>query len=89
MFPDPFQQDISAASDEAARKYIEETDKEDRSDAEITRVMREAARAKAGQFRGTFSKYTAVANPKLGDQFLEEVEHVTKCLCYRCRSLLL
>jgi hypothetical protein len=61
------------ASDEAARKYLEETDPEDRSDAEITAVMREAAKTKAASFRGKFSKYTAVANPRLGDQFLEEV----------------
>jgi hypothetical protein len=68
-----YQQDISEASDEAARKYIEETDKEDRSDAEITAVMREAAKAKAASFRGKFSKVTTVANPRLGDQFLDEV----------------
>ena len=37
--------------------------------------MREVAKAKAASFRGKFSKYTIVANPKLGDQFLEEVQH--------------
>jgi hypothetical protein len=35
--------------------------------------MKEAAKTKAASFRGKFSKYTAVANPRLGDQFLEEV----------------
>jgi hypothetical protein len=35
--------------------------------------MREAAKAKAASFRGKFLKYTAVANPRLGVQFLDEV----------------
>jgi hypothetical protein len=64
------------ASDEAARKYLEETDKEDRSNADITAVMREATKAKAASFRGKFLKYTVVANPRLGDQFLEEVQYL-------------
>ena len=41
--------------------------------------MREVAKAKAASFRGKFSKYTVVANPKLGDQFLEEVQHSFGC----------
>ena len=48
-------------------KYLEESDKEDKSNADITAVMREAAKAKAALFRGKFSKYTAVANPRFGD----------------------
>lgn len=59
---------------------MEETDPEDRSDADITAVMRDAAKAKAASFRGKFSKYTAVANPKLGDQFLLEVQHCIRNL---------
>jgi hypothetical protein len=51
-----------------------ETDLEDKSDAKITAVMREATKAKVASFRGKFSKYTALANPRLGDQFLEEVQ---------------
>jgi hypothetical protein len=35
--------------------------------------MRAAMKAKAASYRGKFSKYTTVANPKLGDQFLDEV----------------
>jgi hypothetical protein len=38
-----FQQEIVEASDDAARKYYEETPKEDRSDAAVTAVMRHAA----------------------------------------------
>ena len=67
------QQDIAEASDEAARKYFDETEEKDRDPAAVTQVMRAAAKAKAGSHRGKFSKYAAVANPKLGDRFLEEV----------------
>jgi hypothetical protein len=35
--------------------------------------MRAAVKAKAASYRGKFSKFTAVANPKLGDKFLDEV----------------
>jgi hypothetical protein len=67
------QQDISEASDKAARKYFDETKEKDRDDATVTSLMRVAAKAKAASYRGKFSKYAAVANPKLGDKFLEEV----------------
>ena len=39
----------------------------------MTQVMRAAAKAKAASYWGKFSKYTTVANPKLGDRFLKEV----------------
>jgi hypothetical protein len=32
--------------------------------------MRVAAKAKQQSFKGQFSKFTAVANPKFGDEFL-------------------
>jgi hypothetical protein len=35
--------------------------------------MREAAKAKVASFRGKFSKYTTIANPRLGVQFLDEI----------------
>jgi hypothetical protein len=60
-------------SDDAARKYYDETSKEERSDTNVTAVMRAAAKTKLQSFKGHFSKYTAVANPKFGDEFLEEV----------------
>jgi hypothetical protein len=41
-----FQQEIAEAFDDAARKYYEETPKEDRSDSGITAVMRAAAKSK-------------------------------------------
>jgi hypothetical protein len=67
------QQDISEASDEAARKYFDETEEKDRDPAMVTQLMRTTAKAKAASYRGKFSKYVAIANPKLGDRFLEEV----------------
>jgi phosphoenolpyruvate synthase/pyruvate phosphate dikinase len=68
-----FQQEIAEASDDAARKYYEETPKEDRNDAAITAVMRHAAKTKQQSFKGQFAKYLAIANPKFGDKFLQEV----------------
>jgi hypothetical protein len=68
-----FQQEIAEASDDAARKYYEETPIEDRSDATVTVVMRAAARSKQQSFKGQFAKYLAIANLKFGDKFLEEV----------------
>jgi hypothetical protein len=39
----------------------------------VTAVIRAAAKTKLHSFKGQFSKYTAIANPKFGDEFLEEV----------------
>jgi hypothetical protein len=66
-------QDISEASDEAIRKYFDETEEKDRDPAMVTQLMRAAAKAKAASYRGKFLKYAAVANPKLENRFLEEV----------------
>jgi hypothetical protein len=68
------QQDISEAFDEAARKYFDETEEKDRDDVAVTSLMRTATKAKAVSYGGKFSKYVDVANPKLGDKFLEEVK---------------
>jgi hypothetical protein len=70
------QQDIFEASDEAARKYIDETEEKDRDPTVVTQDMRAVAKAKAASYRGKFSKFAAVANPKLGDRFLEEVRFI-------------
>jgi hypothetical protein len=67
------QQEIVEASDDAARKYNDETPKEERSNIKVAAVMRAATKTKLHSFKGQFSKYTAVANPKFGDEFLEEV----------------
>jgi hypothetical protein len=68
-----FQQEIAEASDDAARKYYEETPKEDRSDAAITAVMKAGAMRKQQSFKGQFAKYLAIVNPKFGNKFLQEV----------------
>jgi hypothetical protein len=36
-------------------------------------VMKAAAKAKQHSFKGQFAKYTAIANPKFGDGFLDEI----------------
>jgi hypothetical protein len=67
------QQEISEASDDASRKYYEETSETDRTGSGVTEVMRAAAKTKHQSFKGQFSKFTAVANPKFGDAFMDEV----------------
>jgi hypothetical protein len=39
--------------------------------------MRAATKAKQQSFKGQFSKFTAVANPKFGDEFLQEVSDLS------------
>jgi hypothetical protein len=69
----PLQQEIAEAADDAARKYYDETAKEDRSDTTVTVLMRAAAKTRQQSFRGQFAKHLAIANPKFGDRFLQEV----------------
>ena len=45
----------------------------------VTKVMRDAAKAKHQSFKNQFSKFTAIANPKFGDAFMDEVS----ILCVR------
>jgi hypothetical protein len=81
-----WQQEIADASNDAARKYYEETAEVDHTVSGVIAVMRAAAKAKQQSFKGQFSKFTAVANPKFGDEFLEEVN--VFCLHYMHFSLL-
>jgi hypothetical protein len=67
------QQEIAEASNDAARKYYDETPADERSTSEVTALMRAVAKTKHQSFKGQFSKYTVVANPKFGDEFLQEV----------------
>ena len=73
------QQEISKASDDASRKYYEETPEKERTGLGVIDVMRDAAKAKHQSFNNQFSKFTAVANPKFGDAFIDEVS----ILCVR------
>jgi hypothetical protein len=67
------QQEIAEASDDAVRKYYDETPKEEKYDTGITAVMRAIAKTKQQSFKGQFFKYLAITNPKFGDNFLQEV----------------
>jgi hypothetical protein len=67
------QQEIAEASDDAAKKYNDETPDDERSTLEVGALMRAAAKTKHTSFKGQFSKFTAIANPKFGDKFLHEV----------------
>jgi hypothetical protein len=77
------QQEISEASDDAFRKYYEETPEKDRTVAGVIEMMRAASRNKHASFKGQFSKFTAVANPKFGDAFMDEVS----LLCLRASQI--
>jgi hypothetical protein len=68
----PLQQEIAEAADDAARKYYDETTKEDTSDTTVTALMGAAAKTRQQSFRGQFAKHLAIANPKFGDRFLQE-----------------
>jgi hypothetical protein len=46
------QQEIAKALDDAARKYCDETPKDERSDTEVTPLMRVAAKTKLQSFKG-------------------------------------
>jgi hypothetical protein len=67
------QQEIGEASNDAARKYYDETPMKDRSNTGVTAAMRAVAKTKHHSFKGQFFKYLSIANPKFGDKFLEEV----------------
>jgi hypothetical protein len=73
------QQEISEASDDASRKYYEETSETDRTGLGVIEVMRAATKTKHQSFKGQFSKFTAVANPKFGDAFMDEVSFPILC----------
>jgi hypothetical protein len=79
------QQEISEASDDASRKYYEETLEKDMTGLGVIEVMKAAAKSKHQSFKGQFSKFTAVANPKFGDAFMDEVS----LLCLRASQFLL
>jgi hypothetical protein len=70
---------IDNAADDAARKYYEEIPEKDRTGLGVTAVMRAAAKSKHQSFKGQFSKFTTIANPKFGDGFMDEVS----LLCFR------
>ena len=67
------QQEIGEAFNNVARKYYDETPKEDWSDTGVIAAMRAVAKTKHHSFKGQFFKYLSITNPKFGDKFLEEI----------------
>jgi hypothetical protein len=68
-----YQQDIAAVADEAAQKYKEDTAPEALTEGGPTAAMLEAVKVKTQNLVSSLSKLTAVANPALRPEFLEEV----------------
>jgi hypothetical protein len=67
------QQEILEASDNASREYYEKIPEKDRTGSGLTEVMKASAKSKHQSFKGQFLKFTAVANPKFSDVFMDEV----------------
>ena len=67
------EQEIAEASNDAARKYYDKKPKEKRFNTSITTIMRATTKSKQQSFKAQFFKYFAIANPKFGDNFLQEV----------------
>ena len=70
---------ILEASNDASRKYYEEIPEKDRTSLGVTKVMRATTKSKHQTFKGQFSKFTIVTNPKFGDAFMDEISLL--CLC--------
>jgi hypothetical protein len=68
-----YQQDIAAVANEAARKYKEDTAPDALIEGGPTTAMLEAVKVKTQNLVSRLSKLTAVANPVLGPEFLEDV----------------
>ena len=76
MVPLLLQKEISAVVDAAAFQYKETTPVEDRTAPGIWLAMTKAQQKMVKLIRArNFDKYIAVANPKNGDAFFDEVPH--------------
>ena len=73
VLPLHLQQEIAEALDDAVKKYYEKTPEAKRTSLEVPAVMRATAKTKQQSFKGQFSKFTAITNPKFGNGFLDEV----------------
>ncbi len=70
-----FQREIATASDDAAREYLERTPKDEQTASGVWDAMTEASENMVEAIRKKdFTKYLAIANPKHGDEFLDEVK---------------
>ena len=45
----------------------------------MTTIMKAAAKSKVQSFKGQFLKFIAIVNPKLGNEFFEEVSQTYFC----------
>jgi mannose/fructose/N-acetylgalactosamine-specific phosphotransferase system component IIB len=69
------QREIAVASDEAARDYYENTIKELQTPQGVWEVMSTAAtKLVEGIKKKDFDKYLSVANPRNGEDFMDEVQ---------------
>jgi hypothetical protein len=60
--------------DDAARKYYDKSPKAEKSKDRVTIVMQVAAKSKTPSLKGRFAKHLAITNPKLNNEFWEEVQ---------------
>ncbi len=69
-----FQREIAVASDDAAREYLKSTPKDEQTASGVWDAMTEASENMVESIRKKdFTKYLTIANPKHGDEFLDEV----------------
>jgi hypothetical protein len=76
----PIQQEIAAAGDATVLVYREETSPEDVTQDGIAVAMKQGIKDKTAKLMIKLGKMTAMANPTLGPEFLEEVsKHKFNC----------
>lgn len=63
-----------AVADAGVRKYHEDTIEEEKFDAGIAAAMRTSTKDATDKLYKKLSKIVSVANPALGDEWLEEVK---------------
>ena len=62
------------ASDEAAKAYMEKTPADEQTASAVWEIMNDASEKMVDSIKNKdFTKYLAIANPKNGDDFLNEV----------------
>lgn len=75
------QREISQASDAAARAYKDNTPPQERTAIGVFKAMSSAEEKARKSYRSkSFEKYIAVANPKNGEAFFDEVLHLLASL---------
>lgn len=75
-----YQQEIAAAGDVALLVYREDTSHDEISREGLASAMKQGIKDKTMKLITKLGKLTAVANPALGDEFLQEVR-LSLCFC--------